>query len=291
MHALPPSFGRPVGPLRQLVSNEQGKPWTWLIPLPFACEVGRVLNSDIRTLEGTLDAPVRPAAANTDQLGEGPETIGFLDRLGPAARRDVLGLGRTLRMRPGATALIEGQVSERVLLLLKGHVRAWSSTADGREILLAIRRPGELVGEFSALDGRPHSATVSAMDHVEALVIPASAFVEFLRTHSEAAMAVLELVTERLRDADRKRTEFGSIDTTGRVAARIVELAEHHGMAEGEGVRIELRLSQEELATWVGASREAVSRALRTFRSRGWITTRRRALTVLNLDALRVRAT
>jgi CRP-like cAMP-binding protein len=194
-------------------------------------------------------------------------------------------------MRPGATALIEGQVSGRVMLLLKGHVRAWSSSADGREVLLAIRRPGDLVGEFSALDGGPHSATVSAMDDVEALAIPASAFREFLRTHNDAALSVLELVTERLRDADRKRAEFGSVDATGRVAARIVEMAERHGLEEGEGFRIELRLSQEELATWVGASREAVSRALRNFRERGWITTRRRALTVLDLDALRLRAT
>jgi CRP/FNR family cyclic AMP-dependent transcriptional regulator len=231
----------------------------------------------------------RPDTENEDNPGEG-RAGGFLDRLGPVDRRDLLALGRTLRMRPGATALIEGQVSGRVMLLLKGHVRAWSSSADGREVLLAIRRPGDLVGEFSALDGGPHSATVSAMDDVEALAIPASAFREFLRTHNDAALSVLELVTERLRDADRKRAEFGSVDATGRVAARIVEMAERHGLEEGEGFRIELRLSQEELATWVGASREAVSRALRNFRERGWITTRRRALTVLDLDALRLRA-
>jgi CRP/FNR family cyclic AMP-dependent transcriptional regulator len=221
---------------------------------------------------------------------------GFLGRLAPSDRRDLVALGRTIRLRSGATALIEGQVSSRVLLILEGHVRAWSSSPDGREVLLAIRRPGDLVGEFSALDGEPHSATVSAMDDVQAVAIPASAFREFLRTHSDAALAVLELVTERLRDADRKRAEFGSMDTTGRVAARLVELAERHGAApaegegEGQGVRIELRLSQEELATWASASREAVSRALRTFRERGWIATRRRALTVLDLEALRARS-
>jgi CRP/FNR family transcriptional regulator, cyclic AMP receptor protein len=236
----------------------------------------------------------RPSSRADTRSGESPNEAhgpGFLDRIGSADRRDLLALGRTLRLRPGATALIEGQVSGRVLLLLQGHVRAWSSSADGREVLLAIRRPGDLVGEFSALDGRPHSATVSAMDDVEALAIPASAFREFLGSHSDAALAVLELVTDRLRDADRKRAEFGSIDASGRVAARIVELAERHGLAEGESVLIELHLSQEELATWVGASREAVSRALRTFRTRGWITTRRRGLTVLDLDALQRRAT
>jgi CRP-like cAMP-binding protein len=216
---------------------------------------------------------------------------GFLDQLSADDRRDLMALGRTVRLRPGATALIEGQVSGCVLGLLQGHVRAWSSSADGREILLAIRSPGDLVGEFSALDGLPHSATVSAMDEVEAVSISAESFREFLRTHSDPALRVLELLVDRLRDADRKRAEFGSVDTTGRVAARLVELAEEHGQPSGEEVRIDVPLSQEELATWVGASREAVSRSLRSFRDRGWVRTDRRAIHVLDLDALRRRAT
>jgi CRP-like cAMP-binding protein len=117
----------------------------------------------------------------------------------------------------------------------------------------------------------------------------ASAFRDFLATHPSACFAVLEMLTERLRDADRKRAEFGSMDATGRVAARLAELAERHGHAVEGGMRIELGLSQEELASWVSASREAVSRALRLFRERGWISTQRRGITVLNLDALRAR--
>jgi CRP-like cAMP-binding protein len=214
----------------------------------------------------------------------------FLDRLSPSDRRDLIELGRRIRLRAGTTGLVEGQVSGQVLLLLEGHVRACSTATDGHESLLAVRRPGEIVGELSALDGRPHSATVSAFDTVEAVAIPASAFRAFLRSHPDAALAVLELITERLRDSDRKRAEFGSMDTTARVAARLAELAELHGQAVAGAVRIDLSLSQEELASWVGASREAVSRALRLFRERGWISTRRRGITVLNLSALRARA-
>jgi CRP/FNR family cyclic AMP-dependent transcriptional regulator len=218
--------------------------------------------------------------------------VPFLDRLSHADRLELLSAGRKIRLRAGGTTLVEGQVSGQVLLIVEGHVRACSTSADGRESLLAVRRPGDLVGELSAIDGRPHSATVSAFESVEALVISASTFRTFLRTHPEAAFAALEVITERLRDADRKRAEFGSMDTTGRVAARIAELAEEHGEAADDGaVTIDLALSQEELASWVGASREAVSRALRLFRERGWIETRRRGLTVLNLAALRARAT
>jgi CRP/FNR family cyclic AMP-dependent transcriptional regulator len=216
--------------------------------------------------------------------------VAFLDRLSPSARQDLLSEGRRIRLRPGTTGLIEGQVSGQVLLLLEGHVRACTTSAEGRESLLAVRQPGDLVGELSALDGLPHSATVSAFETVEALAIPASSFRAFLLRHPDAAFAVLELITERLRDADRKRAEFGSMDATARVAARIVELAELHGKVVPGAVRIELALSQEELAGWVGASREAVSRALRLFRERGWIATRRRAITVLDLSALRGRS-
>ena len=224
---------------------------------------------------------------------EAPEHVGvpFLDRLSHADRLELLSAGRRIRVRAGATTLIEGQVSGQVLLILEGHVRACSTAPDGRESLLAVRRPGDLVGELSALDERPHSATVSAFDAVEALVLPASSFRAFLSTHPDAAFAVLEVIVERLRDADRKRAEFGSMDTTGRVAARIAELAEEHGESTAAGVLIDLALSQEDLASWVGASREAVSRALRLFRERGWIETRRRGMTVLDVDALRARAT
>src|SRR6266508_5641554 len=67
---------------------------------------------------------------------------------------------------------------------------------------------------------------------------------------TQTPLAVLELITERLRDADRKRAEFGSMDAAARVAARLTELAEKHGQAMAEGFRIDLALSQEELASW-----------------------------------------
>ena len=84
--------------------------------------------------------------------------------------------------------------------------------------------------------------------------------------------------------------EFGTHDTLGRVARRLVELTGRYGEADGDGLRITLPLSQEELAGWTGSSREAVVKALRTMRSRGWIATARREIRVLDLDALERRA-
>ena len=84
--------------------------------------------------------------------------------------------------------------------------------------------------------------------------------------------------------------ECAAYDIAGRVARRLVELAARCGEPDEHGVRIAVALSQDELAGWVGASREAVAKALRVLRSRGYVSTGRRAMTVLDIDGLRRRA-
>jgi CRP/FNR family transcriptional regulator, cyclic AMP receptor protein len=82
---------------------------------------------------------------------------------------------------------------------------------------------------------------------------------------------ILERLVTRLREADRKRAEFGASDTIGRVAARLVELASEYGREQpGGGIRIDLPITQEELASWVGSSREGVNKALHTLRGLRW---------------------
>ena len=195
------------------------------------------------------------------------------------------------RFPKGSTLLNEGDVSGRVMLLQSGRVKICSFTADGKEVMLALRGPGELLGDLSAIDGGPISASVCAMEEVEVLVLSANEFRQFLATTPGAALKLLELSAERLREADQKRGEFGALDAVSRVAARLVEMAERFGEDTDEGLRISVPLSQEELAGWIGASRESVSKALQTLKSRGLIETHRRGITVCDLDKLRKRAT
>ncbi len=108
--------------------------------------------------------------------------------------------------------------------------------------------------------------------------------------HPDVALLFLQMLSRRLRDADRKRVEYGAHDTVGRVRARLVELAERYGEPVDRGIQIGLPLSQEEFAGWTGASREAVGKALQTLREVGWVTTERRRITVLDLEALRRRS-
>lgn len=195
------------------------------------------------------------------------------------------------RFPKGSVLLNEGDVSGRVILLDHGRVKVCSYTADGKEVLFGLRGPGDILGDLSAIDGRPTSATVCALEDVSVLVIPAADFKRYLATTPGAAVKLLELIAGRLRDADRKRSEFGSIDAVSRVAARLVEMAERFGDKTGDGLRITVSLSQEELAGWIGASRESVSKALQALKSRGLIEIHRRGITVLDMDKLRKRAT
>jgi CRP/FNR family transcriptional regulator, cyclic AMP receptor protein len=216
--------------------------------------------------------------------------IGFLAALDPEQSEALRDHGIVRTFRKGQAIFHQGGSSDRVVVLLSGRVKVSSVTDDGKEIVLAFRGPGDLLGELSALDGEPRSASVEAIEPVDALAIPASDFRSYLISHPEVALLLLRTLSRRLRDADRKRVEYGAHDTVGRVSARLVELAERYGEPVKRGLQIGLPISQEELAGWTGASREAVSKALQTLRKVGWVVTERRRITVLDLEALRRRS-
>jgi CRP-like cAMP-binding protein len=208
------------------------------------------------------------------------------------ADRDALRAAGRLRRYPrGSVLMLEGADADEVLLLERGRAKIAYDTADGREVLLAVRGPGALLGELSAIDGEPRVATVTAIDDVDAVSLPVPAFTEFLRSHPDAMMALVRTLSRRLRESDRKRVEFAAWDTVGRVARLLLQLAREHGEPQaGGGVRITLPLSQQELAAWTASSREAVNKALRSLRARGWVATQRRAVVLLDPDALRRRS-
>jgi CRP-like cAMP-binding protein len=189
--------------------------------------------------------------------------------------------------RRGEVIFAEGDVAERVFVLEHGWVLIRSYAPDGRDVVLGLRGPGEVLGELSALDGKPRSATVVAADDAEVVVAPVRVLHEVLERDHEAMRELLIVIAERLREADRRRLEYTTQDTLARVAARLLELTDRFGEPVPEGVRSDLPLVQEDLARWCGASREATVKALRTLRGLGVVTTGRRTLTVHDERALR----
>lgn len=217
---------------------------------------------------------------------------GFLGALTDEERRALESSGSRRRFRKGAYLFLEGDRSDHVVVIASGRVKVSSFGPDGREAVLAIRGPGELLGELASLDGDTRSASVSAVETVDALVVPAERFRAFLEERPRVAVMLLQSVIGKLREANRRRVEFATLDVTGRVARRITELADRFGDAEdGGAVVVNAPISQDELASWIGASRKAIVVALRELRERGWIETSRRGFVVRDLDAVRSRAT
>lgn len=214
----------------------------------------------------------------------------FLDALSEQERQYLHDRGRMEHFSPGDMLLEYRGRSNRVLILMEGSAKVIVPGEDGRESLVALRGPSEILGELAAIDDEPHMGNVVAIDSILALVVSKADFRQLLENSPAASIWILTRTVKRLRESDRARAEFGLSDTAGRVAARLVELAERYGQSSSAGVVIDLPLTQDELAAWVGATREAVARTMKLFRKLEWVTTERRLITVKDLDALRRRA-
>jgi CRP/FNR family transcriptional regulator, cyclic AMP receptor protein len=214
----------------------------------------------------------------------------FLALLADGEREALYALGVRRTFPRGSVLMFEGEPDERVMLLLGGRVKATHVSSDGKDVLLSIRDPGDVLGELAFIDGRPRAATVSALAPAEALVMSGQVFRSHLETTPRVAVVLLEIVAKRFREATAKRLQFAASDTMGRLAARIVELADRYGERDERGIVVDSPISQEELASWTGASRASVGQALQAFREMGWIQTERRRLIVTDAAALRARA-
>jgi CRP-like cAMP-binding protein len=214
----------------------------------------------------------------------------FLDALTEEEAADLHAAGRRRAYGPGVTLFHEGDDSGPVVVILGGRAKVATVGGGGREAIVAVRGPGDLIGELSAIDGGPRSATVTTLEPAEVLLVPGSAFAALLERHLRIALVLLRMVAGRLRYADSQQAQFATQDVVGRVATRLLELGDRFGVAEDDRIVIELPISQEELAAWTGSSREAVSKALQQLRGLHVLETGRKRITVLDADALRRRA-
>ncbi|CAL9366692.1 Crp/Fnr family transcriptional regulator [Saccharothrix sp. NPDC042600] len=205
----------------------------------------------------------------------------FWGLLTPAEHAVLAATGTERDYASGAVVCHEGEVSRHVLVVLRGLLRVTAATANGGEKVLAVRGAGDIVGERSAIDGRPRSATVRALVDVRALVLTDTAFADLCQRRPRIAWAVLTVVVARQRDTDRQRIQFSGT-ATQRVAAVLIDVALQRGIADQGAVS----LSQEELAGIAGTSRESLVRVLRSLREQGIIRTGRKKIDILQVSRL-----
>lgn len=199
----------------------------------------------------------------------------------------IRGAGRRRSWRGGEVLFAEGDIPEGVVLIEAGVVKAASDARNGYTSLLAVRGPGELVGELACIDGRPRSATVIAMREVRGTAIAADRFLRLLAENGPLALSVTRVVSVRLRQANRLRALQGALPTTARVARVLLDLSLGHGTGDGRSQTDRVVLvSQAELAGAAGSSRESVVRALRLLQESRLITTSRGRIVVHDPEGL-----
>ncbi|GAB3843625.1 hypothetical protein GCM10029963_18910 [Micromonospora andamanensis] len=212
----------------------------------------------------------------------------FLQRLGPPVRAALLDLGVRRRVPAGQILIHEGRRESHLVLIEDGLTKVTTALPDGRTALLSLRVGGDLVGEMSALNDQPRSATVTTCGPARYSVIPCERFRAFLRGNPDAALELAAMVSDRLRWSNRRRIDFTSYPVKIRVARVVAELSRTHGQQAPGGVVIDVRLTQPELATICGASETSIQKSLRDLRTEGLVDTDYRRMTVLDLPRLRV---
>jgi CRP-like cAMP-binding protein len=212
---------------------------------------------------------------------------GFWNLLNGIEQAALSGLGATRDFPPGATMCFEGEPATHVFVLMAGWVKVLSVTADGREMVLALRGRGDIVGEVAGETTGRRNATVRAIDGVRALIVAYDRFNAFLDSHPVAAHAYRHVVTQRWNDAATMLRRHPVTSGAQRLAGVVLELADRHGSAVGSAIDVAMPLSQNELASLAGTSRATVTRALHNWRQRGYVRTGQRRITITDLQGLR----
>jgi len=194
----------------------------------------------------------------------------------------------TLReFRRGEVIFHQDDPGTALYIIKKGQVKITAASLQGEEIILAILSDGDFFGELSTLDGKERSATATAMEPTQALSLHWRDLASALGKYPHMLRSILNALSDRLRRTNLLVEDAVFCDLQTRLAKRLLELAEKHGTKTADGVTIDLRLTQQDLADAVGASRVAVNRQLKLYEENGVIQISRRQIRILRPEELR----
>jgi CRP/FNR family transcriptional regulator, cyclic AMP receptor protein len=185
----------------------------------------------------------------------------------------------------GAIVFSQADPGDALYGVVTGKIRISAASPDGREVFLNIMEPGDTFGEIALLDGRHRTATASATVPSELIIITRDHFLELLKAEPELVSHVVQLLCERIRWTSNLAEESALLGVPERLARRLLSLGKLHGHETPKGV--ELRISQEELARFLGLSRQVVNQYLQDWKGQGWLTLGRGKIAIVDEHALR----
>lgn len=191
------------------------------------------------------------------------------------------------QFRQGEAIFQQGDPGQMLYLIETGQVRIYVQDEEGQETSVIVYGPGEIFGELAVIDGLPRSASAVAMEDTIVYMLNRDSFREHMRNLPQLALNFMKALSVRVRYSTQQVGSLTLLDVPGRLARKLLELAQQHGSVEPGGVRINLTLTQSDLGALIGTTRESINKTLGQFRRQGFIRTERGHITILDPDALR----
>ncbi len=183
----------------------------------------------------------------------------------------ILRLATERRFRRGQTIFQKDDPGSYMMAVLSGRVRIGAISLEGKEITLNMIDAGEVFGEIALLDGKPRSADATAIEDSHLLVIERRHFVPYLEGDKDLALRLLAVLCERLRQTSETLGDFVMFDLPARLGRTLIKLADDYGRPLGQGIRIGIKLSQNDLSRLVASSRESVNKQMRAWEDEGLV--------------------
>ena len=196
----------------------------------------------------------------------------------------IAALGSRRVYEKDAIVFMRGDPGDSLCGVVSGRVRISASLPTGKEVFLNIMEPGDSFGEIALLDGQPRTATATAMARTELIVFKREQFLALLSTEPQLAAHLIGLLCRRVRWTAQLMEDSALLSVPARMAKRLLSLAHLNGSRTPAGTR--LALSQEELAQFLGVSRQVVNQYLQVWKANGWIVSGRGHLTICNASSL-----
>jgi CRP/FNR family transcriptional regulator/CRP/FNR family cyclic AMP-dependent transcriptional regulator len=190
--------------------------------------------------------------------------------------------------RAGQAIFHQGDSGRLLYLVESGQVRIFVNGIDGRETSVVLYgRPGEIFGELAVIDGLPRSASAVAVMDTIVHTLGRERFREYMRRWPQLALNFMLTLTKKVRYNTQQVDSLASMDISRRLARKLLELGQNYGTAEAQGVRLNTALTQSDLASLIGATRESTNKVLRQFRDEGLISNNGQAIVIRDAEALR----
>jgi CRP/FNR family cyclic AMP-dependent transcriptional regulator len=197
--------------------------------------------------------------------------VELFDGLDEKQLRGICEVVRTKKLKRKEELFHKGDEGRQVFIIMDGKLKALTTSVDGDDVVFSILGPGEVFGEIALLGGTQRTATVSAIEACELLVIDRRDFMAFLVTHPDISANLLQVLALRLKRVSELVEDTLFLNLPLRLAKKLNALSRLYGQAVEGGVRVDLKLSQEEWGDLVGATRESINKQVRSWVEQGMV--------------------